>query len=671
MTTLDAIALEVINHRLRFITREMIISLVKTAYSSVIYDGHDCSAALFDSKGQLLTLDAGLPFHIASMPFSVQAVLKKFRSDIRPGDIFIANDPSHGGSHLPDVLVLMPIFHGGVLLFFAASRGHWTDVGGSVPGSLSGKAREIHQEGVVIPPIKIYEGGKSKPEVLDLLFANMRISEERHGDLRGQIASCRTAERACLELVEKYGAETISQAGDEIISRTEKSFRKKIADLPEGTYSYEDYLDNDGITDEARRIKVAVRLKHGEIFIDFEGTAPQSQGAMNSPISTTFCACVVALKILIDPQGIPNEGLFRTVRLNAPPGSLVNPNPGAATGGYTEVGYRVVFSIIGALARALPENVSGADYGTVNHAYLSGAEQATKRLFIHYEYPPGGNGATAVDDGPSAIRSPASGDVSLQSQELTESLYPVLVNCLELRPDSGGPGRFRGGLGLVRKVEILTDEAALSVVADRTKISPFGLFGGQSGAFQQWNIIRKGVEKPASPQGGKVMNLRLKKGDVVCCRSSGGGGYGDPLDRDPEHVLSDVRDGYVSSEAAGNIYGVVLDGTGLAVDHTATARQRDMLRDRRKYFSVKSYGAPVFVKGVKAVMLNKAETGFQRGDLVEILHPKSAVPYRAKAVLKVRVGLKHCLIDDETRQMMQISDGDRVEIRKISLRQTD
>jgi N-methylhydantoinase B len=666
MSTIDPITLEVVNNRLRYITKEMIVTLVRTAYSSVIYDGHDCSAALFDSKGQLLTLDAGLPFHIASMPFSVKAVLEKFRSHIHPGDIFMANDPSHGGSHLPDVLILMPIFHGAHLMFLAASRGHWTDVGGSVPGSLSGKAREIYQEGIVIPPIKIYEKGKRNQSLLDILLSNMRIREERAGDLMGQVASCMTAEKSCLELVEKYGEETIRRCGDEIISRTGESFRNKLANMPEGIYCFEDYLDNDGITSEARRIKVAVTIKSGDIQIDFEGTSPQSQGATNSPISTTYCASVIALKILVDPKGVPNEGFFRMIKINAPKGSLVHPRPHAATGGYTEVGYRIVYCIVGALSKALPKRVSGADYGTVNHSYISGVDPSTGKLFIHYEYPPGGNGATSVSDGASAIRSPASGDVSLQSQELTESLYPVIVKCLELRPDSGGAGRFRGGLGLVRKLEVLTDEAGLSVVADRAKIPPFGIFQGQSGNSQQWNIIRNGIEKPASPEGGKVMSLRLGKGDVVCCRSGGGGGYGNPLDRDPDRVRNDIIEGYVSSKMAKNIYGVVFDAKDGSVDFNATQNQRRSIRDKKRYFTVGAYGVPIFAEGIKAIILNEAEAGFQRGDLVEVVNSSCAVPYRAKVVLRSNVKLNHCLIDDETRQMMQINVRHIVEIRNIS-----
>lgn len=321
MKALDPVTLEIINNRLRYISKEMILTLTRIAYSSVIYDGHDCSAGLFNAKGELLTLDAGLPFHISPMPSSVKAVLKEFENDIDPGNIFIANDPSYGGTHLPDILILMPIFYKENVVFFAAARGHWTDVGGSTPGSLSGNASELIQEGVVIPPMKIFERGKLNRRLAELIFSNMRMREIRSGDMMSQIAACRHAERACLELVDKYGIETVERVGEEIINRTEQSLRRKIEDIPEGTYYYEDYIDNDGITNEARRIKVAVTVKNGSIFVDFAGSSPQSRGPINCTLSNTHGAVVIAIKITIDPLGVPNEGLFRLIKVNAPQGT--------------------------------------------------------------------------------------------------------------------------------------------------------------------------------------------------------------------------------------------------------------------------------------------------------------------------------------------------------------
>lgn len=666
MNAVDPVTLEIINNRLRFISKEMVITLTRIAYSSVIYDGHDCSAGLFNAKGELLTLDAGLPFHISPMPFSVKAVLKEFENDTDPGDIFIANDPSYGGTHLPDILILMPIFYKENVAFFAAARGHWTDVGGSSPGSLSGNANELIQEGLVIPPVKIFERGKLNQRLAELLLSNMRMREIRSGDMMSQIAACRHAERACLELVGKYGIETVERVGEEIINRTEQNLRRKIENIPEGTYQYEDYIDNDGVTEEARRIKVAVTVKNGSIFVDFAGSSPQSKGPLNGTLSITHGSVVIAAKITIDPLGVPNEGLFRLVKVNAPLGSILNPKPGAATGGFGEVGYRVVYSVIAALARIIPERISGADYGTVNHTYISGIDDRTGSFFIQYEYPPGGNGGTFMMDGPSGMRGPSSGNVFMQSVELVESLNPLRTSYAHLRQDSGGPGKYRGGLGLVRKVEILSNKASLSIVTDRSAIPPFGVYGGQSGLGQHWSVIRNGVEK-SIPFAGKTSNFELKKGDIVNCLTAGAGGYGDPLERSPDRVRKDVIEGYVSLTSAREVYGVVLNEKDISVNEEATRDLRRGIRDKRKFFNVGVYGAPRFIKGMRAVMLNSEEViTFHSGDLIEIYCNECAMPYRARVIFRSKVKPKHALVDGEIQQMMGIKEGDIIQIINLS-----
>jgi N-methylhydantoinase B len=665
MKAMDPVTLEIINNRLRFISKEMVITLTRTAYSSVIYDGHDCSAGIFDAKGQLLTLDAGIPFHISAMPFSVRAVLQQFEADIHAGDLFITNDPSSGGTHLPDMLIIMPVFHADRLVFFAAARGHWTDVGGSTPGSLSGKASELIQEGLVIPPIKLFERGKLNQPLANLLFSNMRMRDVRFGDMMSQTAACRHAEKACLELIQKYGVDTAEQCGEEIISRTEKNLRRKLRTLPQGMHYYEDYLDNDGFSREARRIKVAIVAQEGSLSIDFTGSSRQSKGPLNCTVSTTHGAVAIAAKIILDPTGVPNEGLFRLIKINAPMGSMLNPNPGAPTGGFTEVGYRVVYCIIGALASSLPNQVSGCDYGTVNHTYISGNDDATGHSFIHYEYPPGGNGGCHSMDGPNGMRGPISGNTSMQSNELVESLNPLRSSYATLRADSGGPGKFRGGLGLVRRVEILSKEAFLSTVTDRSAIPPFGVYGGLSGRGQEWSVIRNGVQR-LLPYDGKVSRFKLKKGDIVSSLTAGGGGYGDPLERNAEAVQRDVVEGYISKESCRNVYGVVLKAKDLRVDRTATRKQRQTLREGGRTFTALSCGDPVFIRGIKGIVLNRTEAaGLRPGDLVEIYHEPCAVAYRRRIILQSRVKSKHALLDNETLQMMDLKEGSAVRVRKV------
>ncbi|MDP2662902.1 MAG: hydantoinase B/oxoprolinase family protein, partial [Dehalococcoidia bacterium] len=311
---MDPITVEVVRNRLRAISKEMVITLIKTAYSSVIYDGKDCSCAVLDAQGQLLTLDAGIPLHIAPMPFSVKEVLRDFQDNILPGDVFMVNSPYRGGTHLPDVLVLQPVFYQGHLVFHCAARGHWTDVGGAAPGSISGKATEIHQEGLVMPPIKLYEGGKPNDSAIKLILANVRVAEERAGDMRAHVAACKTAERRLIELLDKYGLETVTEAGREIINASENYVRSVFRGLPDFTASYEDYLDGDGVGDSCIRIKAKVSIKDDELEVDFTGTAPQSQGPYNVSLAVTHGAVVIASKILFDPYGPMNEGVFRPIR---------------------------------------------------------------------------------------------------------------------------------------------------------------------------------------------------------------------------------------------------------------------------------------------------------------------------------------------------------------------
>ncbi len=668
MAGIDPITVEVVRNRLRAISREMVITLIKTAYSSVIYDGKDCSCAVLDGQGQLLTLDAGLPLHIAPMPSSVKEIIRDFQGNILPGDIFMINSPYRGGTHLPDVLVLEPVFYQGQLVFLCAARGHWTDVGGAAPGSISGKATEIHQEGLNMPPIKIYEGGKPNESVIKLILSNVRVSEERAGDIRAHVAACKTAERRLIELLDKYGLEKISEAGKQIINASENYVRSVFRSLPNFTASYEDYLDNDGIQDTSIRIKATVSIKDDELEVDFTGTAPQSQGPYNVSKAVTHGAVVIASKILFDPYGPMNEGIFRPVRVNVPEGTLLNAQYPSATGGFGEVAYRAIFTVIGALAQIVPEHVCGADYGAINHCYIT--TKQGDRPSIFYAYPPGGNGGTYMTDGPSGLRGPSSGDVALQSLETVEALHPVMFKSMKFRTDSGGPGKFRGGLGQYLSVQVLSDSGGLNVVSDRTYIPAFGVFGGCSAVPNEWKVLR-GSEVHIIPRG-KAVNYPLRKGDIVVMGPGGAGGYGDPLERDPAMVALDVEEGLVSQGHAEEVYGVVLQADGLSVDRQATDEKRSLLRSQRRMLRpVKGDGAD-FDRGIRVLRTSDKVSINGRqladGELVELASSRSAAPLRFRVRRDSQVNAEQAILDTEAWGILGCVEGDSVELRSIEQR---
>ncbi len=665
---MDPITVEVVRNRLRAISKEMVITLIKTAYSSVIYDGKDCSCAVLDAQGQLLTLDAGLPLHIAPMPFSVKEILRDFHDNISPGDVFMVNSPYRGGTHLPDVLVLQPVFYQSQLVFHCAARGHWTDVGGAAPGSISGKATEIHQEGLVMPPIKLYEGGKPNDSATKLILANVRVAEERAGDMRAHVASCKTAERRLIELLDKYGLEKVREAGREIINASENYVRSVFRGLPDFTASYEDYLDSDGVGDSCIRIKAKVSIKDDELEVDFTGTAPQSQGPYNVSLAVTHGAVVIASKILFDPYGPMNEGVFRPIRVIVPEGTLLNARYPAATGGFGEVAYRAIFAVIGALAPIVPEHVCGSDYGAINHCYLT--TRQGDRPSIFYAYPPGGNGGTYATDGPSGLRGPSSGDVALQSLESVEALHPVRFRSFRFRPDTGGPGKFRGGLGVELSVEVLSETGGLNVISDRTYVPAFGLFGGQAAVPNEW-IVERGEESRVIP-GGKTVNYPLMEGDIVKMRPGGAGGFGDPTERDPERVLQDILEGLVSVAHARDTYGVVLQSGASAVDAKVTEDTRSLIKSRRKTLRPRKGGPPDFDKGVRVLRLGDEISidgrRLEGGELVEVLGQRKAAPVRFKVRRDRMVAPDEAVLDSEVWDILGCIEGDSVELRSIEIR---
>ena len=578
---LDLIMLEVLNESFVAIVREMRASMVRTAYSSIIYEGHDFSCALVDGRGQLVAMAEDNPVHIFPIPIEVGEMLERFEGDIHPGDVFLHNDPYTGGTHLNDVAMISPLFDGGEMTIYPVVRAHWGDVGGTTPGSISGKNTEIFHDGIRIPLLKVIERGKLNRAVTDLLFHNMRVPDERRGDFFAMLATCHTAHQRLGELAAQYDWATLIQAKESLLDRSEAPMRRRIKAVPDGEYVFEHFMDHAGHSLDPLRIRVRVVVSGDGLRIDFSGTDPQVRGAYNVGPAMAPSASFAVIKAFLDPHSPINHGAFRPLEIVTEPGSLLSARYPASCAGSMEVSHAVVTALIGAAGQMAPDAVTGDLKGTSNHFYIGGNDPRTGEAFLFYEYPAGGTGGFAEEDGNNATRNFTEGDFSsIQSIEVIEHAYPLQIKSLELRRDSGGPGFRRGGLGLRRVVAVLAGDALLSISSDKNIIPPFGVFGGGPGSPNRFTVLREDRTLMPSDTPGKVAGFRLGRGDRVVIETSGGGGYGDPLEREPERVAADVREGYVSPDEARGEYGVHL--TGEEVDEEKTRACRQAMKDARR-----------------------------------------------------------------------------------------
>ena len=581
-TTIDPITLEVVCEGLIAIVKEMRATIIRAAYSSAIYEFDDFSCALFGPAGEMVAQSWDHPGHVLPLPWGVRCVLEEFGDDLHPGDAVLLNDPYRGGTHLNDVTLICPLFdEAGKLIIFPAVRAHWVDVGGMVPGSYSGLSTNVYQEGVRIPPIKIYERGKPNRAAMTLLMANMRVPEEREGDLNASLGACKVAESRIRKLIKRYGAETVRDAVAINLDRTELRLRQKIAELPDGDYYYEDYLEfyNEGRLDPVlARIKLTVA--GDQIVADFEGTNPQVPGVVNSSLAVAGAGVFVAIKSTLDPGGAVNDGAFRPITLKAPDATIFNVALDAPAGAHGEVRKRGVSVALGALAQIIPDRVSGDLCGSSFPNAIGGYNKRRQRQYVYYEAPAGGNGGFLEADGPSAYVNVDFGNLpSIHNVESIENEMPIMVERCALRVDGGGEGARRGGVGMEREVRLDDDEGSYSALSDRAVIPPWGVLGAGGGKPYHISVRRDGrVIEFDTP--GKVTGYAIRRGDVVVMRSSGGGGYGDPLEREPERVQADVERGYVSAERAREGYGVAFAAGG-GVDEAATRALRQALVQSR------------------------------------------------------------------------------------------
>jgi N-methylhydantoinase B len=627
---LDPITLEVVREALSSIVREMRITLVRTAYSSILYEGEDFSCVLMDGRAQIVAMSRGEdhPLHIVPIGWSMRAVRERFGDDIHPGDVFLHNDPYTGGTHLNDVAMIYPMFADGTLFLFPVVRAHWADVGGMSPGSLSGQVTEVYQEGVRIPPIRIVERGRPNEAALDLIFANVRGPRDREGDFRAMAGTCRKATERVEELLARYGRPTLEACITELLDRAEQRMRRRIAALPAGRYAYEAYLEGGRERLTPLRVRATLTIEGDGITVDLSGTSPQAAGPTNVGPAMAPTGAFTILKSFLDPGGDINSGAFRPLTVIAPLGTVVNATRPAPCGGMVEVKYCVESAVMGALAQAIGGQVTGDLKGGGNHCYVGGPRPdagGADGTFIFYEYPAGGTGAYAGGDGNNAVRTFTESDITtIQPVEAVEQKYPLRVDRTALRPDSGGDGRWRGGLGLVREVRVLADGARLSVLAERGVLPPYGVCCGLAGAPNRFRVRRGGQWIEPSPLPGKVSDFPLRRDDVVVMESSGGGGFGDPLERDPEALAIDLGEGLVTPAVATDRYGAVLGGG--AIDLPATAARRAAMRAARTTARLARYD-DLAEEQVRLVVLDAGiarRLGVGPGDVVEVVNPRGA-----------------------------------------------
>jgi N-methylhydantoinase B len=628
----DPITVEVVREALSSIVREMRVNLVRTSYSSIIYEGEDFSCVLMNARAEIVAMSAGQdhPLHIVPIGWSMKAVREKFGDDIRPGDIFLHNDPYTGGTHLNDVAMIYPMFADGELLLFPVVRAHWADVGGMTSGSISGAVTEIYQEGMRIPPIKVVERGRVNQPVLDVLFANMRIPKDRDGDFRAMVGTCRKAAERVEALLARYGLATVRACIEELLDRAEYRMRQRIRDLPDGTYAYEAYLEGGRERLEPLVVRAAMTIAGDTITVDLTGTAPQTAGPTNTGPAMAPTGAFTIIKSFLDPGGDVNSGAFRPLSVITPAGTIVNARPPAPCGGMVEVKYAVESAVMGALAQAIGGRVTGDLKGGGNHAYLGGVDPRTREPYVFYEYPAAGTGAWDGGDGNNTVRAFTESDMTtLQPVEAVEQKYPLRVERTVLRDDSGGDGRWRGGLGLSRELTLLGVDARFSVLSERNILPPYGVCGGMSGAPNRFFVVRDGREVEPSTLPGKVSGFPVREGDLILLQSSGGGGYGDPLERDPRAVARDVAEGVVTPRKALAVYGVVF--AGAEVDVEATRRRRQQIGAARAVVRLRELPGPAFRDGRRVCRLSMAAAArlaLMMGDIVEFVDPLGA-PVRA------------------------------------------
>ena len=574
MKVLDPVTLAVLNGRLVQIADEMDATLYRSAFNPIIAEAHDACHGLYHAQtgATLVQGTSGLPIFVGAMAFAVKAVIDKVGNDgdLKSGDIYLFNDPYEGGTHLNDFRLVRPLLRGGKVFAWLASVGHWLDVGGNVPGNFNARATESFQEGFRIPPVKIVRQGVLQQDIVDILAANSRTPQSNWGDLNGQLNALDLGEKRFHALLDEYGDATIEAALATLTARAEALMRVNISALPDGTYSYDDFLDNDGITNTPLRIALDMTVTGDRMRLDFSRSAAPCDGPLNISRSTAVACCYVALKHLF--TDVPaNAGCLVPVDFVIPDTTLLGVSAPKPVGGYTETILRVIDVVFGAFAQAAPERANGSPYATINALSLAGWRNNGQR-WVMFCFFGGGLGGNPETDGLNHGNNPIS-TATIPPAEILESLYPIMFTQWALRPDSGGPGKHRGGLGAIYEIEPLLDnDTDVFLLGERGKFPPFGVNGGLPASLNRF-IYQDDAGEHTVPLVTKTTEVKVRRGLRVRLESPGGGGFGDPRARDPLRVIRDIRLGYVSRGSAERDYAVVVDDDG-RLDEAATSRLR-------------------------------------------------------------------------------------------------
>ncbi|MBO9453014.1 hydantoinase B/oxoprolinase family protein [Tropicibacter sp. R16_0] len=552
---IDPITLAVLAGRMEQIADEMDATLFRAAFNPIIAEAHDASHGLYHAEtgDTLVQGKSGLPIFVGVMSFAVKAVIDKAAEagDLEDGDIYIFNDAHMGGTHLSDMRLVRPFYRDGEIFCYLASVGHWHDVGGAVPGNYNPSATEAFQEAFVLPPVKLVRGGELQQDIIDILMRNTRLPQSAMGDLNGQLGALDLGTKRLNELLDEYGPATVKAALDALGNRAETLMRSELSSLPNGRWEAVDYLDNDGITDEALPIKVALEISDDRMVLDFEGTAPVTAGPVNIALPTAVATAYVAIKHIF-PDLPANAGVMRPVDVRVPDGSLLSAEFPAPVGGYTETILRMIDVIFSAASQAAPDRVVANAYGTINALSIAG-KKANGQPWVMFSFYGGGHGGSIESDGLNHGNAPIS-TATIPPMEILEAAYPVMFRHWALRPDSAGAGKHRGGLGAVYEIELLEEKAEAFLFGERGRYAPKGVVGGDTAAMNHFAYEQEdGWHSP--PLASKMLGIKLKKGQAVRLETPGGGGYGPASERTAMSVAQDVALGYMTEAEATATYG--------------------------------------------------------------------------------------------------------------------
>lgn len=552
---IDGILLEVIGNTFMSIAEEMGAVLVKSAYSTNIKERKDCSCALFDAAGNTIAQAEHIPMHLGSMLGLIGEIKRHFKlEEIKPGDMFIANDPYNGGgTHLPDIAVASPVFYDGEIVAFVANIAHHNDVGGRVPGSNAADSDSIYAEGIRIPTVKIFREGELDKDILNLILLNCRVRHIRLGDLNAQFACNKKGVQRMEDVCAKYGKETVALCMEELLDYSERKIRMALSAIPNGSHEFEDYLDSDGLGSDPIKLNVKVAIKDEDIELDFTDNPDQVKGAINLPLSALRASVYYAIRSIVDPSLPSNGGYYRAIHIKSRPGCILGCTEPAACAGRSDTAQRVADMIFGAMSEVVPHQVIAGSNSSITGVYFGGVSPDTGEYYVYMETFGGGSGARFNKDGLSCVQVHMSNTSNLPIESM-EVEFPYMVERYELVTDSGGPGKYRGGLSMSKDIRVLGHDSEFTIKADRQKVPPYGLFGGKPG-LPGLITIYPDTDEARTVDSKKSGNL-LKANGVLRCQMPGAGGYGNPLERNRELLIKDLEEGYVSPESARRDYGM-------------------------------------------------------------------------------------------------------------------